>query len=156
MMTEYQMRRKDRETDETTAKEILKNAQSGVLSTIGRDGYPYGVPVNYIIDGNKIYFHCAWNVGHKIENIKYSDKVCFTAVEASEVVPEGRFTRYRSAIVFGKAKRMTDDRHHALELLLDKYCLGFKQAGLEEIEKMYNKTDIVEITIEKISGKIHL
>lgn len=38
------MRRKDRETTEERAYEILKNGEYGILSTIGEDGYPYGVP----------------------------------------------------------------------------------------------------------------
>ncbi len=155
-MIDRKMRRKDRETDEETARKILANAECGVLSTIGEDGYPYGVTVNHVVEGNKIYFHCARNVGHKQENIRFSDKVCFTAVESCEVVPEKRLTRYRSAVVFGRAKRMTDDRHRALELILDKYCSDCKQEGLIEIENAYNSTDVIEIKIEKISGKIHL
>ena len=34
------MRRKDRETTEERAYEILKNGEYGILSTIGEDGYP--------------------------------------------------------------------------------------------------------------------
>ena len=48
------MRRKDRETTEERAYEILKNGEYGILSTIGEDGYPYGVPVNFAVEGNKI------------------------------------------------------------------------------------------------------
>lgn len=155
-MLEHKMRRKDRECDEQTARMILANAESGVFSTVGEDGYPYGVPVNHVVEEDKIYFHCAFNVGHKQENLKFCNKVCFTAVESSEVDPENRLTRYRSAIVFGTAKRMTDDRHHALELILDKFCADCKEAGLDEIKKAYSVTDVIEITIEKITGKIHL
>ena len=64
------MRRKDRECDEQTARQILANAESGVFSTVGEDGYPYGVPVNHVVEGDKIYFHCSFNVGHKQENLK--------------------------------------------------------------------------------------
>ena len=46
--------------------EILKNEPRGVLSLIGDDGYPYGLPMThyYNADNGKIYFHCA-RVGHK-------------------------------------------------------------------------------------------
>lgn len=39
-------------------KEILKNEPRGVLSLIGDDGYPYGVPINYYYteDDGHIYF----------------------------------------------------------------------------------------------------
>ena len=45
-MKDYEIRRKDRAVDENAALEILKSGSFGVLSTIGADGYPYGVPVN--------------------------------------------------------------------------------------------------------------
>ena len=48
------MRRKDRETTEERAYEILKNGEYGILTTIGADGYTDGVPVNFAGDGNKI------------------------------------------------------------------------------------------------------
>ena len=155
-MIEHKMRRKDRQCDEQTALKILTDSDYGVFSTVGEDGYPYGVPVNYVVEDDKIYFHCAFNAGHKQENLNFSNKVCFTAVESSEVDPQKRSTRYRSAIAFGKAKRMTDNRRHALELILDKYCADYKEGGLEEINQLYEKTDVIEITIEKITGKIHL
>ena len=68
------MRRKDRETTEERAYEILQNGEYGILSTIGEDGYPYGVPVNFAVEGNKIYFHCAPNLGLKLKNIEYDDR----------------------------------------------------------------------------------
>ena len=39
--------------------EILKAEPRGVLSVIGDDGYPYGMPLNhyYCEDDGKIYFH---------------------------------------------------------------------------------------------------
>lgn len=38
---------------------ILKNEPRGVLSVLGDDGYPYGVPINhyYCEDDGKLYFH---------------------------------------------------------------------------------------------------
>lgn len=87
-MKDYEIRRKDRAVDENAALEILKSGSFGVLSTIGADGYPYGVPVNYAYDDGKIYFHCAKNVGHKQDNLRFSGKVSFTVVTKSDVISE--------------------------------------------------------------------
>lgn len=87
-MKDYEIRRKDRAVDENDALEILKSGSFGVLSTIGADGYPYGVPVNYAYDDGKIYFHCAKNVGHKQDNLRFSGKVSFTVVTKSDVISE--------------------------------------------------------------------
>lgn len=149
------MRRKSREADEAMSKQILKNSGYGVLSTIGEDGYPYGVPVNFVYDGEKIYFHCAKDAGHKQENLKFSDRVSFTAVESCTVIPEKRTTKYRSAIAFGRAAKSVENKRYALELLVKKYSPGFTEAGLEEIDREFEATDIFEILPEKISGKIN-
>ena len=54
------MRRKHSEvTDKTEIYRILSSTNIGRMATIGRDGFPYITPVNYVsLDGN-IYFHCA-------------------------------------------------------------------------------------------------
>ena len=58
-MTFREMRRMDRKISDNQARELLKNNTYGVLSTIGVDGYPYGVPLNYVFFNDAIYFHCA-------------------------------------------------------------------------------------------------
>lgn len=54
-MIKKEMRRKDRELSATEAMEILQNGKFGVLSVMGDDGYPYGVPLHYVmIDDNRM------------------------------------------------------------------------------------------------------
>lgn len=154
-MKDYKMRRKDRESDVSTAKEILENGEYGVLATIGEDGYPYGVPVNFAFDGEKIYFHCAKNAGHKQDNMKFSDKVSFTVVESSKVIAKSFTSKYRSTIVFGKVAKTEINKKYALELLLKKYSSEFMEEGFAEIEKAFRVTDIYEVSIDKISGKVN-
>ena len=76
----HEMRRSDWRLAEDEAKQILVQGEYGILSTIGEDGFPYGVPLSYAYDGEKIYFHCAADVGHKLENLDFSNKACFTVV----------------------------------------------------------------------------
>ena len=41
-----EMRRKDREISEEEACQLLATGEYGVLSTVGSDGEPYGVPLS--------------------------------------------------------------------------------------------------------------
>jgi nitroimidazol reductase NimA-like FMN-containing flavoprotein (pyridoxamine 5'-phosphate oxidase superfamily) len=56
------VRRKDREITSKEAIAILDAAEYGILSTVGEDGQPYGVPLCYAYKDNAIYFHCAVTV----------------------------------------------------------------------------------------------
>lgn len=49
-------------------------------------GYPYAVPINYLYDedAQEIIFHGS-KVGHKVDALKRSDKVCFTVVSGESV-----------------------------------------------------------------------
>jgi len=98
---------KDRAVDDEKAIKILLKGSYGVLSTTGEDGYPYGVPLNYIYFDNCICFHSAQQ-GHKLENIKFNEKVSFCVVTCSDVLANKFDTDYESAIAFGRANAVTD------------------------------------------------
>ncbi len=72
------MRRFKQQISDSECIEILKNTKRGVLSIIGDDGYPYGLPMNhwYCEEDGKIYFHGA-KEGHKIDAVKACDKVSY-------------------------------------------------------------------------------
>ncbi|XFA98313.1 pyridoxamine 5'-phosphate oxidase family protein [Candidatus Izemoplasma sp. B36] len=147
-----ELRRKDKKMDTLTTMEILKNSDVGVLSTIGEDGYPYGVALNYIYYKDKIYFHCA-KEGHKLDNIKYNDKVSFTVYKDVHVIGEALTTHYKSVVVFGKA-RMIESNEEILMLLINKYASIDSEIAKKMIEKEIKITGLVEIEIHHISGKI--
>lgn len=58
--------------------EILKKEPRGVLSVLGDDDYPYGLPINqfYCEEDGKLYFHSG-KKGHKIDAINRHDKASF-------------------------------------------------------------------------------
>ena len=64
-----EMRRHKQLLSEVVSREILERNTSGVLSLMGDDGYPYGVPLSYVLVGDKLFFHCA-KAGHKIDAIR--------------------------------------------------------------------------------------
>lgn len=148
----HEMRRADRQLSEEETKQLLTKGEYGILSTIGEDGYPYGVPVSYAYKGDKLYFHCANGVGHKLENITLNEKVSFTVVGDTEVLPAKFSTAYESVIVFGTVAPV-EDKLEALALLCHKYSPEFAQKGRDYAAHDQGKTGVYAINIEHMTGK---
>ena len=151
MFREMRRKRQSLSTEECVA--ILERMPNGTLALYGDDGYPYAVPVSYVYADGKIYFHSAMQ-GHKVDAVRRNGNVSFCVVEQDDVKPAEFTTYFRSVIVFGKARILTDEdeKRNALCLLADKYSHG--EAGMEaEIAKGFNKLLMVEITVEHITGK---
>ena len=149
-----EMRRMDKAMNHEAAIELLHNCEYGTLSTIGSDGYPYGVPLNYAYKDNAIYFHCATE-GHKLDNIVENSKVSLCVVGDTELIPEKFSTKYESVIVFGRANLVTDDNEKkaALLILIEKYAPDYTESGKKYISNDFNKTKVVRINIDHITGK---
>ena len=149
-----EMRRHDKLKSNEETVQILNECTNGVLSVIGDDGYPYGVPVSYAYKDGKIYFHCA-SVGHKLDAIKAEPKVSFTVVGADNIAPEKFTTSYKSVICFGKASIADndEDKMAALNIIREKYSGDFPAEGAAYIEKFWDKTTVVTIDIEHMTGK---
>ena len=149
------IRRKKKEIDIDAAKELLQCSRRGVLAVNGDDGYPYAVPVNYFYDSDagKIYFHGA-RVGHKVDALKASDKVCFT-VYGNETVKEEAWAPFvQSTVVFGRC-HLVEKGAEATEILKKLAAKYYPNEQLidEEIERSGKAVQLFEIEIEHISGK---
>ena len=72
------MRRWKQQLSDEDCIAILKSELRGILSVLGDDGYPYGIPMNhwYCEADGKLYFHGA-KTGHKIDAISQCDKVSY-------------------------------------------------------------------------------
>lgn len=149
-----QMRRKRQQLSENESIALLRHATSGVLSVLDDNGYPYGVPISYVYDNNKLYFHSALN-GHKIDAIRHSDKASFAIICNDEIHPETFTTHFRSVICFGRVRIIDDEaeKRNALNLLGKRYNPNDEQALAAEIEKGVNHVAVIEFTIEHITGK---
>ncbi len=147
---------KDRAISDERTIEILNTGSYGVLSTIGEDGYPYGFPLNYTYFDNCICFHCAQQ-GHKLDNIKFNEKVSLCVVTNSDIIARKFDTNYESAIVFGKAGDVTDEteKREILLSVINKYSSEYLDAGKNYIKKYWDDTKVIKIKIEHYSGKAH-
>jgi nitroimidazol reductase NimA-like FMN-containing flavoprotein (pyridoxamine 5'-phosphate oxidase superfamily) len=149
-----EMRRKKQQLSEEETIEILKFHTAGVLGVTGDDGYPYTVPLSYVFKDGKLFFHCA-REGHKLDGIQRNDKVSFCVIDADEVVQKTFTTHFRSVIVFGRARILTDDheRRSALTDLVEKFSPEFNAEGQKEIESGWKRVCVVEVRIEHMTGK---
>lgn len=151
-----EMRRKNQLLSLEETISILEQETSGTLAVLGDDGYPYAVPLSYVYEDSKIYFHCA-KTGHKMEAIINNDKVSFCIIAQDQIIPEEYTTYYRSVIVFGKARLLeNEEKRHAVELLAEKYSPEDEAGRAKEIEESFNRVAMVEITIEHMTGKAAL
>jgi len=147
------VRRKDREIGLELATNLLAEGEYGFLATVGMDGQAYGVPLNYVYKNNCLYFHCALE-GHKLENIKANSKVSFCVVGKTRVLPDKFSTEYESAIAFGTASVVQgNERHNALLSILEKYSPDFMEEGKKTIAKYNDKTTVIKVDINQITGK---
>ncbi len=148
-----ELRRKDRAITEEEAIPLLNRAEYGVLSTVTENGKPYGVPLNFCVIDDCVYFHCAVE-GQKIDNITQNKSVSFCAVGNTEILP-GKFgTKYESVVVSGDVEEVFDmNKQIALEGLLQKYSPEFIDQGIKYIEGLREKTRVFKITINKLTGK---
>lgn len=147
------MRRQEKEIENKEIEEILNKGEYGIFATIGENGYPYSVPLNYVYFEDCIYFHSAKS-GHKIDNIKNNDKVSFCVVGDTEVLPSEFNTKYESVIVFGSAIGIDGkEKEKALLKIIEKYSLEFLEEGKLYISKAKDATSVVKISIDHMTGK---
>ena len=147
------MRRKDKAMQDGDIIGLLQNGEYGVLSTVDGNEQPYGVPLNYVLMNNCIYFHCALE-GHKLDNLALNHKVSFCVVGRTNLLPAEFSTEFESVIVFGRASVIEgEERYQALNALIEKYSPDFVSEGGVYIEKFDSRTRVVKIEIKRMTGK---
>jgi nitroimidazol reductase NimA-like FMN-containing flavoprotein (pyridoxamine 5'-phosphate oxidase superfamily) len=149
-----QIKRKRQLLPEAETIAMLQSCTSGVLAVSGDDEYPYAVPLSFAYEEGRLYFHCALS-GHKMDAIHRSNKASFCVIAADDVVQDTFTTHFRSAIVFGRARLLTDDaeKRHALRCLVEKYSPDYIAEGDSEIEQDWDRTCTFELAIEHLTGK---
>ena len=148
-----EMRRKKQKLTDKQCLDILRRAKTATLALSGDDGYPYSVPINFVYEDGKIYFHGA-KEGHKIDALKNNPKVSMSIIDQEDVIEEELTTYFRSVILFGKARILQNDDeiYHAIETLGLKYNED-EIAVEKEIQREWKALCCIEITIEYLTGK---
>jgi uncharacterized protein len=136
---------------------LLESAHVGRLGTMGGDGYPMIKPLNFVYQGESIYFHSALE-GEKIADVRRETRVCFevdlpVAYARNTAEACGTDYLYRSVIVRGRAALVESaaEKREILKMLLKKYEPA-RETG-EFPENRVNVTAVVRIDIETMTGK---
>ena len=150
------MRRFKQQIDEESCIQILKKQPRGVLSMIGDDGYPYGIPLShwYSEEEHKLYFHCA-KVGHKIDAITACDKVSYCVMDEG-YRREGEWAlNINSVVVFGRMHIVEDDekKRKILTNLARKFT-DDETYLQKELKESFSHVACLELTIEHMTGKL--
>ena len=150
-----EMRRGRQALPKEMCEAVLSRGSHGVLALAGDEGYPYAVPISYVYEGGKLYFHCARS-GHKLDAIARCPKASFCVVDQDQVVPQEYTTYFRSVIAFGRIRVIGDDgeRRAAVERLALKYHPGDTRENRNRyIDKEWAPLCMLEMTVEHLSGK---
>ncbi len=139
--------------------EVLNNQQVGRIATHNENGYPYIVPVHYVIHDEKIYIHGLIK-GQKISNLITHNKVGFEVDEMGAIIPDHENpcdtnTAYRSVIILGTAKMIEDRamKEKILQAVVEKYTPQLSHLSFPE--NMMKATGIIEIEPVEMTGKYY-
>ncbi|MBQ9393887.1 MAG: pyridoxamine 5'-phosphate oxidase family protein [Oscillospiraceae bacterium] len=133
---------------------LLQGAKRGVLSVLGDDGYPYGMPMNhyYCPEDGKLYFHGGMQ-GHKIDALRRCGKASFCVTDSGTPGEDG-WLRFCSVVAFGTVEFVTDhDRAMEVSRLLSRKFTCDEAYIEDEVRRAGPRTLCFALTVEHLTGK---
>lgn len=135
---------------------LLKTEKRGVLSVLGDQGYPYGMPMNHFFDEQDgcLYFHCG-KTGHRMDALKACGKVSFCVYDEGFRRENEWALNIRSVIVFGRMDVLSDPALIRQKCEKLSYKFTDDTAYIEkELAQSARNTLLLRLTPEHISGKL--
>ena len=103
---------------------------------------------------DKLYFHSG-KTGYKIDCIRHSQKVCFTASDDGVRLDGEWWLTIRSVIAFGKIEIIEDRKTiERISRLLSEKFTSDKDYVDREIEKYASATTLLALSVEHLTGKV--
>lgn len=135
---------------------MLKTERRGVLSVLGDEGYPYGMPMNhwYDEDTGVVWFHCG-KTGHRLDALKACSKASFCVYDQGQR-NEGEWAwKVKSVIVFGRVEVIDDPKKVAEITTKLSYQFTQDEEYIQgEIRAAAHKTLLLRLLPEHICGKL--
>ena len=127
-----------------------------MLSLIGDDGYPYGLPMDhwYCQEDGCLYFHCA-KQGHKLDAIRGCNKASYCVMDSGYRREGEWFFHFRSVIAFGRMEIVTDpvEVREACRRIGEKY-MPDRESVQKELAESLKNVCVLRLTPEHITGKL--
>lgn len=150
-----ELARKNKQIGDEECISLLRNESRGVLSVLGDNDYPYGMPMNHYYNDEDgcIYFHCGMS-GHRLDALMRHDKASFCVYDGG-YRNEGEWAwRVKSVIIFGRIEiiRDTDIITEIAEKLSRKFTQD-EDYIQKEIRLFAHETLLLKLIPEHICGK---
>ncbi len=154
-----QLRRIDKQMPDERLRTFLQNGYCGRLATIGVDGWPYIVPLLYVLKEGEVWVHNSRTLGHLRANVEHDPRICFEVDEPGEVFPYGRYecdtsVAYRSAVVFGRI-RIVEEREQK-QTFFEAFMAKYADSRWDRPQSLFPRLDqvtVYAIRIERMTGK---
>ena len=152
MFRELTRKKQQLSSDECIA--LLKQELRGVLSVLGDNGYPYGLPINhwYNEEDGCLYFHSG-KQGHKVDAMRNCPKASFCVYDKGTGTDTWALD-IQSVIVFGTLEEITDQaKAIAMVRKLSEHFVDDRDYIQYEIEKSGHRTLCFRLVPEHMTGK---
>ena len=148
--------RKNKQLSKEDCVNLLKYEKRGVLSVLGDNDYPYGMPMNHFYneEDGKIYFHCG-KKGHRLDSLKKHNKVSFCVYDNGYCKNGEWALNIKSVIVFGEMSIIDDmEKIVSITAKLSRKFTDDEEYISEEIKNYSHLTTLLQLTPEHICGKL--
>ncbi len=150
------MRRLKQQISEAECIRILQEEKRGVLSVIGENGYPYGIPMNhwYCPEDGNLYFHGA-KEGHKLNAIRNCDRVSYCVHDAGYRKAGEWALNVNCVVIFGRIRPVADEAK--ARRICENLCRKFTEDEAyiqKELQSALPRVQCLELTVDHMTGKL--
>ena len=150
------LRRRERGLTIEKARRVIEESDFGVMSTVDAQGVPYGVPIHFALEGNKLYFHGTVSEdSRRALNLQVNDRVSICFVRHCRVVQDELSTDYASAIVSGRVCLAEgEDKARCINALIRRFAPdNSPERNARELTENMHITKWWMVEIESVTGK---